>query len=103
QAVPLRVAGRKGLFDVLDAVPGERLDVLERLVELPGLVHVHLERKAGDASDRTDALHVEPVACSELQLEALEAVTNPLRPARQVVGVAQPDRPGGRRARTPEP
>ncbi len=83
--------GGQRLLAVLDA---ERLQLrqrLERLLERPVLVHVHLERDVRHASHRTDALDVEPVAAAELELQALEPAPAPARPG-------GPCRPG-RRAR----
>ena len=54
----------------------------------------------GRGADGADALEVEPVAAAELQLQPPEAaLRGRLGPARHVVGVAEPDRPRGRRAR----
>ena len=62
--------------------PGERRDVLERLVELPVLVHVHHQRQLGRRADRADALHVEAVAAAELELQPAEARIDRLGAAR---------------------
>src|SRR5207253_3235275 len=76
----------------------ESREVLERLVERPRLVHVHLQRDAArDRLDCAHALRVEAVAAAQLELQALEAAAYALRAARHVVGIAEPDRPRGRR------
>ena len=99
QLPPALVPGRQRLLDVLDAQAGELWDGVERLVERPVLVHVHLERQVGDAADGADPLDVEPVAASELELQPLEpAVRDLLRAPRHVVRVTEPDCPGRRRA-----
>src|SRR5207248_10691973 len=94
QLGPARVAGRQRLLAVLDV---ELRQVVERLVERPRLVYVDLQRHAGHALDGTDALDVEPVACAELQLQPAVAARDLLRASGHVVGVAEPDRPRGRR------
>src|SRR4029078_8822885 len=70
------------------------------------VAHVHLQReRPGAAPDRADALHVEPVATTELELETLEAGKRLLGSACHVVGIAEPDRPApraGRRAAAPQ-
>ena len=77
---------------------------LERLVERPPLVDVHLERQLGDGADGAHALDVEPVAAAELQLQPPEAARGCLLgAARHVVGVAEPDRPRGRRPVAAQP
>ena len=97
QPLTARVAGRQRLLDVLDAQRRQLRYRLERLVELPVLVHVHLERQVGDAAHGAHALDVEPVPAAELELQPTEARVHALRAAGHVVGVAEPDRPGGRR------
>src|SRR3954451_21217839 len=92
------MTGPKRLLDVLDPETGERLDVLERLVELPALVHVHLERKLGDAAHGSHTLDVEPVPRPELELQTAKAAVDALCSARHVVGTPEPDRPRGGRA-----
>src|SRR5579872_2581600 len=91
------VAGWERLLAVLEI---HLRQVLERLVERPVLVHVHLQRQLGDGAHRAHALEVEPVAAAELQLQPAEAVLahGLLRAARHVVGIAEPDRPRRRRA-----
>src|ERR671934_73891 len=49
------------------------------------------------------AFHVESVARAELELQPQEAVIDLGGTARHVVGIAEPDRPRGRRSCTPEP
>src|SRR5207247_874245 len=70
---------------------------LERLVDRPVLVHVDLQRQVGDGPDGADTVEVEAVAPAELQLQPAEARRGALRTARHVVGIAEPDRPAGRR------
>src|SRR6266536_661492 len=62
---------------------------LERLVDRPVLVDVDLQRQVGDGPDAA--------APAELQLEPAEARRGALRTARHVVGIAEPNRPAGRR------
>ena len=102
QLGPGRVAGGQGLLAVLDAELAQLRQRLERLVERPVLVHVHLERNVGDAAHRADALDVLAVTGAELELEALEAAFDALGAAGHVVRVAEPHGPGGRRARPRE-
>ncbi len=98
QLRPAGVARLERLLHVLDAEVGELAHGVERLVELPVLVDVDLERDVGDAADGPHALDVEPVAASELQLQAAEVAADGLRAPGHVVGIAEPDRPRGRRA-----
>jgi hypothetical protein len=95
QLLPVRVAGGQRLLAVLDV---HLREVLERLVERPVLVHVDLERTVGHGPHRTHTLDVQAVSSAELQLQPSEAGRRPLRATRHVVGVAEPDRPGRRRA-----
>src|SRR5262249_26687358 len=50
----------------------------------------------------THPFDVEPVARTELQLQAQKTVADLLRALRHVVGIAEPDRPRRRRTGTPE-
>ena len=104
ELAPGLVAGRQRLLAVLDPELGELRDRVERLLQRPPLVDVDLQRELGHAAHRAHALDVETVASSELQLEAPERGRGLLRASRHVVGVAEPDRPRGRRtgARKPE-
>ena len=91
-----RIAGGEGLLAVLEH--RQLRQVVEGFLQRPRLVHVALERQVGDRANGTDAVDVEAVAAAELQLEALEAaVGDPLRAARHVVRVAEPNRPRRRR------
>jgi hypothetical protein len=90
------------LLAVLDAELGELRQRLERLVERPVLVHVHLQRHARDGTNGAHALDVEPVAAAELQLQPLEAAARLLGLAGRLVRVSEAERPGGRRARARE-
>src|SRR6266550_4762660 len=92
------IARGERLLAVLDAELLELRNGLERLVQRPELVHVHLERDVTNPAHGADALDVEAVAPAELQLQAFEASADILGAARHVVRIAQPDRPGSRRA-----
>ena len=78
---------------------GELRERLERLVERPVLVDVDLQRQrpstARTARTRSTS---SPSRAAELQLQPLEAAADPLRRARHLVRVAEPDRPRRRRA-----
>src|SRR5436190_10347369 len=89
-------AGRERLLAVLDTELFQLRQRLERLVQGPVLVHVDLQRDLADSVHGPDALDVEPVSPAELQLEPLEPSFDPLRSPRHVVGIPEPDRPGGR-------
>src|SRR6266542_3477586 len=97
QLGPVVGAGGQRLLAILEI---HLRQVLDRFVERPVLVHVDLQRQVGDAADRAHALDVEPVARAELQLQATETSfgCGPLRAPRHVVRIAEPDRPGRRRA-----
>ena len=103
QLRPVRVAGRQRLLAVLDAERGQLRQRLERLVERPRLVHVDLQRHVGHRANGAHALDVEPVAPAELQLQPLEPPAHLLGAPPHVVGIAEPDRPRGRRPRPLEP
>ena len=92
------VACPERLLAVLDAERGQLWQRLQCLVDAPPLVDVHHQRPVGHAAHRANAVDVEPVAAAELELEAPEARRCPLGAPGHVVGVAEPDRPGGRRA-----
>src|SRR5947208_1920312 len=96
------IARGERLLAVLDAELLELRNGLERLVQRPELVHVHLERDVTNPAHGADALDVEAVAPAELQLQAFEASADILGAARHVVRIAEPDRPGSRRADAPE-
>ena len=96
---PVRIAGRQRLLAVLDAERGQLRQGVERLVEAPRLVHVHLQRHACRGGDRAHALDVEAVAAAELQLQPPEAAADLPGTRCHVVGIAEPDRPGRRRPR----
>ena len=90
------VAGRERLLAVLERHLRQEL---ECLLERPVLVDVDLQRQVGGGADCPDAVEVEPVLPPELELEPLEAAPlGRLGAAGHVVGVAEPDRPRGRRA-----
>ena len=96
-----RVAGGERLLAVLERHLRQEL---ERLVERPVLVHVDLERQVGRGAHGVHALEVEPVAAAELQLQAPEAAPRGrLGAPGHVVGIAEPDRPRGRRPGAPQP
>src|SRR5436305_1796169 len=72
QLGPVCVAGRQRLLAVLDAEHGELRKRLQRLVERPALVHVHLEWELGYLAHSADPLDVAAVPHAELELQALE-------------------------------
>src|SRR5829696_2542213 len=97
----LGIPGGQGLLGVLDRKLREEL---ERLVERPVLVDVDLERDARRRAHRPHALQVEPVAASELQLQAAEPTPlGGLGALRHRVGVAEPHGPRRRRAGATQP
>ena len=97
------VARPERLLAVVDAELRELRQRLERLLERPPLVHVDLQRQLGRAADGAHALDVEAVAAAELELEPAKAAGRLLGAAGHVVGVAEPDRPRGRRPRRGQP
>src|SRR6266516_215724 len=93
----VRVTGGQRLLAVLHVELREPRQRVERLVECPGLVHIHLERRARDLANSAHALQVQAVARAELELQSGE-VHRPGRTPRHVVRIAEPDRPGRRRS-----
>ena len=81
QLRPAGVAGRQRLLAVLDSELCELRQRVERLVERPVLVDVDLQRQRGSLADGAHALDVEAVPRAELQLQAPEAASRPLRRA----------------------
>ena len=73
QRPPALVARAERLLAVRDPELGELRQRLQRLVERPPLVDVHLQRQVGDGADGAHALDVEPVGTAELQLQPPEA------------------------------
>ena len=96
QLAPSVVARFQRLLAVLDAELRELRDRVERFLERPPLVDVDHQRQIRGRSHGSDALDVEAVSASELELESPERRRGLLCPTRHVVGIAEPDRPRGR-------
>ena len=80
---------RERLLDVLDSEPGQRRAPLERLVELPVLVHVDLQRQVGDAAYSLARGGRRGRPPAELELEPPEAPIGPVS-ARRAMSSGSP-------------
>ncbi len=100
---PSLVSGPQRLFAVGDAELVELRKRSECFLERPGFVHVDLQRKIRDPPHRSDALDVEAVATSELELQPAKGRRGSLGSPCHVVRVAEPDGPRCRRPRAREP
>ncbi len=92
------VALLQRLLDVLDPERLERGARLQRLVERPPLVDVDHEREIGHRADGANALDIEAIATSELELQPPEPRRRGRSAPRHVVGIPEPHRPRRRRA-----
>ncbi len=96
-SLPTHRVRSERLLAVLHVERRQLHEIVERFVGLPALVHVDLHRETVALAHRAHALDVETVPPAELQLQPLETRIDLLGAARHVVGIAEPDRPRGRR------
>ena len=96
---PAGIAGRERLLDVLDAQAVERTTFSSASSSPQYSFTSTISGRSVVAAYGADALHVEAVPAAQLELQAAEARIDPLGAAGHVVGIAEPDRPRGRRAR----